>query len=449
MKKIIWAVICLIHYSHTHAQIYKIPITPLLRHLYYSKNDICSISNTSLESFLPEFNNKYKSYQKLIKTKSGLYIMIDGTGKVFRAIEIDNNFISFSRIDITRYFGNTFYSIDFAYHDTLFSFGGYGFWHMNGQLRRFNTDKEWSIEKVYKIRHTIDFIYNYISKKNKLFYIEQPINDEETFFQKTEYTALEFDIKKKKNNVLGQVNNNIKLGLNIMIDLPNLNGTLINSDRDFLLLDMEHNKVLKLKNKKIIEALIDKSGTTIQNTFEEGNRIYFTNYPDTNLKSIPISINDFKEEPYNIYEDSIQSNSKIIIGIGILIILYVVLKRRRNKINLQKHELIKIDDPYSNDFTLIEKTLIEKLIEKSKNGSYFTVDDINNYLGTKKKAIEVQKSIRTESINRINHKFKINCDSNATLIQRVRSIDDARFMNYKISEDNIVSYSKYLKKNSR
>ncbi len=454
MKKIIWAFAGLILSTQIYSQSYKIPVTPLLRHLYFSKNDINSISNTSQESFLPEFNNKNKSYQKLVKTKSGLYLTIDGTGKVFKANEINSSYIRFDRIDTTRYFGNTFYSIDFAYNDTLLSFGGYGFWHMNGQLRRFNSTKEWSVEKISNLRHTTNYIHNYIQARHKLYYIEQPINDEETTIKKESYTAIELDLKMKSNEVLGNINSNIKLGFNLMIDLPHLNGTLINSDREFLLLDFEHNKVFKLKNKYLIDGLLDKSGTTLQNTFEENGRIYYTNFPDTSLKSISVTIKDFDVEPYSLYEQPFENRPYFIIVISLLLIsilttLYLALRRKRNKTNIHKHEVISINDTFSNDFTTIERTLIENLIDKCNNGSYFTVDDINTYLGTKKKPVEIQKTIRTEAINRINHKFNVNCNTNTPLLQRIRSTDDARFMNYIINKPNIELYTKYITNNGR
>jgi hypothetical protein len=450
MKKSYLTLFICILTLQTQSQSYKIPLTPILKHLYFSKNDINSISNTSQESYLPELNNKNKAYQKLVKTKSGLYITVDGTGKVFKATEIDKDFIRFDRIDTTIYFGNTFYSIDFANNDTLLSFGGYGFWHMNGQLRRFNSNKEWSVEKVSNIRHTINFIYNLNTKKQKLYYIEQPIHDEESNTKSDNYNAIEFDLISKTNKILGQVNSNLKLDINTMIDLPSLNGVLINSSRDILLLDFEHNKILKLINKSLIDALLDKSGSSLQNTFEEDGRIFYTNYPDTSLKSIPISINDFVDEPNGFYEQIDQNNyfpigiSIFLISIFTVIILY--FKRKKDKISINKQEVIMMNDPYTNDFNVIEKTLIENLIEKCKSGSYFTVDDINTYLGTKKKPIEVQKSIRTEAINRINHKFNVNCKSDTSLIQRVRSKDDARFMNYIVSNENATLYNSYSKK---
>lgn len=449
MKKMV-LIFCLLHaVTQIHAQSYKIPNSPVLQYLYNSNEHISTISNTDLTIYLPLPNDEHRAIQKLVKTKKGLFITVDGTGKVFKAIQINNNSIRFDRIDSTRHFGNSYWSIDFSYNDTLFSFGGYGFWHTNGQLRRFNSGMEWSIEKVHNIKHVINFIYNYLPKKHKIYYIEQPIHEEETFFQKNGHTAIVFDLEKKENIILGQINPILHLAYNIMIDAPSLNGTIIHSDNGLLLLDFEHNKVFKLKNKNIIEALSQKADLKLQNTFENGGTIYYTNYPDERLNSISISINDFEKEPYNLYESSFDENSNYINGIEILslfillLIIYIIWSKIY-KTNSNKNKYIIVKE--ANEFSSIEATIIEKLIEKSKNESNFTVDDMNTYLGTKNKSIEIQKSIRTEAINRINHKFNENCNINTSLIQRVRSPNDARYMNYLISNDNAKIYLKYISK---
>ena len=65
---------------------------------------------------------------------------------------------------------------------------------------------------------------------------------------------------------------------------------------------------------------------------------------------------------------------------------------------------------------------------------------MNQCLGIKRKTIEIQKKIRTESINRINHKFNVVYDKETVFIERVRSVEDRRFFNYLISQENIKTY---------
>lgn len=89
-----------------------------------------------------------------------------------------------------------------------------------------------------------------------------------------------------------------------------------------------------------------------------------------------------------------------------------------------------------------EKTLIQHIIEKSKNQQFFTVAELNLHLGVKNKSIEIQKKIRTEAIIRINHKFNVNFNMDTVFIERIRSIEDRRYFNYYINEGNIKTYLK-------
>lgn len=81
----------------------------------------------------------------IVKTKQGLFVLIDGTGRVYR-VQKQENEIDFVRIDSTHYTGYNFGAYGFAIHDTLFSLGGYGFWRHNGHLRYFKGAQQgWEI----------------------------------------------------------------------------------------------------------------------------------------------------------------------------------------------------------------------------------------------------------------------------------------------------------------
>jgi len=82
------------------------------------------------------------------------------------------------------------------------------------------------------------------------------------------------------------------------------------------------------------------------------------------------------------------------------------------------------------------------LIALSTINSFLTANELNSCLGIKKKTIEIQKRVRTEAINRINHKFNINHNLEIIFIERVRSNDDRRFFNYIINKTNSDIYLK-------
>jgi len=432
------------------AQSITISTNPTLTYLYNSKNDIGTINNTvGLDLFSLKVGNNKAKY-KLIKNKLGLYVLIDGTGQVYKASNQVKNNITFTRIDSTRFFGNNFESINFSYKETLYSLGGYGFWNRNGQLIHFTPGAEWSIDKINNRYHTIDKFYSYDVNKSKIYYVDFPWNEESTS-KKTVNTALiEFDITKKENRMMGNINPKINLNFTYFkIDLPSLNGILSFYDRAIYLYSFSYNKVYKLINSKITDELISKANSELQTSFEDEGKIYYSFNNDTTLRSFTISMSDFKEEPYTFYiPENTENNNWLIIIICLItfstIIINIRRKQKNKPITIDKNESYTVD-LNSNEFNTIESTLINNLIEKSKIDSYLTVEELNSILGIKKKTIEIQKRVRTEAINRINHKFNINFNLETKFIERTRSVDDKRYFNYIINQENSEIYLKHSK----
>ena len=107
-------------------------------------------------------------------------------------------------------------------------------------------------------------------------------------------------------------------------------------------------------------------------------------------------------------------------------------KRKSSRVN----EDISFYDTKENKFKETELDLIEKIYNRSLEGKSYSVEDINAVLGLSKKSLEIQKKIRTETINRINHRFKIIFNTEDELIERIRLEEDRRFYKYIISEEN-------------
>src|SRR5258708_2684288 len=70
-------------------------------------------------------------HQFLIRNNKGLYMLVDGTGRVYK-VEKKEHEIRFLRVDSTRFFGYNFGFSAFSYRDSIYSFGGYGYWRFNG-----------------------------------------------------------------------------------------------------------------------------------------------------------------------------------------------------------------------------------------------------------------------------------------------------------------------------
>jgi LPXTG-motif cell wall-anchored protein len=207
----------------------------------------------------------------------------------------------------------------------------------------------------------------------------------------------------------------------------------------------EKNEVYKLINPLIKDLFYGNSIIhQVCNSFAIGNKIYYTKIGDSafNVYSFDISMKDFVKEPYPFYESSFNNKPTTYAIGGLLILLiggsifYVIKKRKKTQSNLEYINTLVNKDEDPMEFNLVELDLIKKMIVQTKKGSHFSVDDINSSLGINKKTLEIQKKIRTETINRINHKFKIKYNLNVDLIERIRSEEDRRFYKYIINENN-------------
>ncbi|MFI5360283.1 MAG: hypothetical protein ACHQYO_09585, partial [Halanaerobiales bacterium] len=388
----------------------------------------------------------------LIRDNNGFYIMIGGTGQVYKAVARKDNQISFMRMDSTFYSGYNFGATAFSYKDTLFSFGGYGFWRTNGQLRYYNESTEWNITVINKEYPVVYGTFNYLPVSSKLFYIRRPTINQATSDKFNDYQIIELNINVRKNIPLGKLDNHwirVDLDKHLFINAPSLNGTLVDLNEGLVLVNFSENAVYRSISAKLHNEIFRLSDRLVRNTFEFENKIYFNLYPDTTLYSLPVSINDFAKEPYRLYEplaDNSWWKFLIILGVAIIttsfLIIYAVIKRRvanRNMANGQEGHL----NPAGGNgsaFDAIEAQLINRIIEKSKNNDTLSVAEINSLLGLGKKTPEIQKKIRSERINRINHKFKERFNTDHNFIQSTRSAEDKRFFNYFINPDNIEKY---------
>jgi hypothetical protein len=447
MKKITHLLIGVLISAHSFAQSYTIPKNPALEYLYNTNNEIPTISNVdNLFFFKPNLKNWNTGFS-LIKNKNGLFALLNGTGQVYKASRLDQKNISFTRIDSTMFFGYNFNSINFSYDGIINSFGGYGFWYLNGHLRRFKPGGEWVIEKINKTYGTLNQFYCYQPKLSKIYYVEFMWNEDATENKTKHNSVIEFDIKKRENKLLGKVNPRINLGMNFTLQIPSLNGTIGYNKSEMLLFNFSSNKVYKLINKNIKDELTSLVNLQLTFTFEDEGKLYYSFDKDTTLRSLSISIKDFKEEPYPLYISDFDENIIWIVVLIIILILsttLIIVYIKRRKIN-NPNAASFIEEQYSvdltsNEFNTIENSIINKLIEKSNQKSHLTVDELNSYLGIKKKTIEIQKRVRTEAINRINHKFNIKFNIESTFIERTRSIEDRRYFNYIINKENATIY---------
>ena len=433
----------------------------LLEFLYKTQAKIESItSQSNVNQFIPQSDPHLSVYnQVILKNSTGLYILIDGTGRVYRASGLKGKDVVFQRMDSTHFYGYNGSAIIFSHSDSIFSFGGGGFWRHSGHLRYYSPmTHEWNIKttNIEVPAHEIFHYYN--SAEKNLFYLQVPFRDYATGKEYSDYLMYSLDLKTRINTQLGRLNKNltaITVPTKLYVNVPFLNGSLISfSAFTQYFVSVQQNKVYKVADDRIPDAFHGKSDQTFpKNLFAKGDTIYYTSSTDSayKLHSFRISTKDFVEEPYPLYEpvDELM-NTKYVLGGSVVLLLaagiFLYLKpKRTNHVEVDEPEIIVID-PEEDElkFNTIELSLIQQLLDASKMKKQFSVEDINTALGLGRKSLEVQKKGRTETINRINHKFKVIYKSSTDLIERVRLKEDKRFYHYIINQENATMLNKEM-----
>ena len=431
----------------SYSQTYWTPKTPFLDFLYKLKRPIPDIFQINRDGYIPIIGYDLVN-QKLIKTKNNIYIIVEGTGQVYRATDTTKDSIAFTRIDKTKMDGYNCDAIWFAYRDTIFSYGGYGFWRYNGQLRYFRDTSEWFLTRLNKEFEISSKLYFY-SEKNQSIYSLVATKATEVVYDNhpKEPNIVKLDLVNKRSEILGKISLTMSFTKSYKVSLQSLNLLMVDLADEAYLLDFENNLVYKnFRNNEKYEPFVflDLPGIKSNVFFELDNKMYYLHDLKDSLHSFEVSMNDFKKEPYPIYSRPISWETYTIIAFILVILislLYFILKRKskRKELNSSSEQ----EQNNQNGFTALEIELIYSIVYKSNKNLPTSVEELNTILGISKKPLEYQKRIRTETITQINSKFKELYQQESDLIERTRGEEDKRFFNYIIRNENIKIIEKW------
>lgn len=391
----------------------------------------------------------------LVKNNNALYLLVERTGRVFQIQKHSKEYVQLMRVDSTHFYGYNGSAILFSYNDTIFSFGGDGFWKKNGQLRYFSfSTHEWEILPINIEIPTTNFLFYFNDKKHMLYYTVMPYIDPATNENHQEAKIYKLDLTTRKNTKLGNMSGQLlKLfsGRDILdysiVSLNQFESLLVNLNIDNqYIFSFENNSVYKINNHVLRNTFYGNSERKVPIfQFSKQNQIYFTRLFDStfSIDSIKFELKDLMKEPYPLYETPTEINSK---GYAVLLTLILLsaagifyYKKSKGTFfgSVETEKVLNVEDEGDTlKFNAIEHELIQKMIEAARSKKQFSVENINVSLGLGKKSLEIQKKGRTEAINRINHKFKVIYDVKVDLIERIRSEEDRRFYKYTISEEH-------------
>jgi len=388
--------------------------------------------------------------QLLIKTDSSLFLSFAGSGRVYLLSGQNDSTYVFSRLDQTENINYNLGANYFSYKEQLYSFGGYGFWKTNGNLKLFNTkDKQWDIvplsEEIIAQYYPLEASW-FNSSSGKFYVPLQSIVN--AGISGTEYVkgkvipySYELDINAKQWKKLGKTNHQlIEIITNGQLSFRLQKGLIILYYDKTYFLDFTKNK-LYISNYGFFNQSLSRKGYG-DFVYESDGYLYSYNYASKATDSLKIDYNIFKDTGLAIWEPVYNFSIYFIVFFLLLIIATIIIY---SKIKLKKKtDFTQQEKNFRIQFTDTEIALITLLIEKVKLNERATINDVNYVLGLKHKNTGLQKKVRSDTFNSINDKFRYISKTDEPLIQSIRSEDDKRYFEYFIYTNHISLITDYL-----
>jgi len=414
--------------------------------------------------------------QELLKTKDGLFLFVNGSGRLYQLCDRDTG-IQLQRIDSTFYSGYNLGSFAFVYHDSIYSIGGYGIWRINGQLRVYvpqahswdviplneevpvmtqeeHHDMLWYNEQDAKLYVGYSIVRNQAIKHAAL---------NETSF---DYTVRFLDLKTKDWHIAGALDNYFKDKVALLRNIAFTPwGQLVTLGDKLLIIDYANNRLLRIleASENAIRPILFQHPTT--NLFYcIDSTLYFGNIAENRMHSLQLHSYDFADAGIPVY--TMPASPVIIIvkwiaGIAVALVLLFVLWRKKKRSVLQRSVDIHNDTPdevaVNNEeeiepnnggvvavatvakpivsFEEKELRLLQVMINNSHAGKPTTIEEVNMVLGLAKINYYAQKNQRSLTINSINHKYARWQQTNEKLIESKPAEADKRSRIYCIAPD--------------
>lgn len=378
--------------------------------------------------------------------KTERYLLIDCSNQVYR---FSFKSLTLTRIDSTFYRGFNCLSTRFIRKDSLYSFGGYGFWQTNNIQTYFKAgSQEWeSILPLNLPPKAINHGLNaYIANQDVFFSAYNSFHSDAQNIGKSEYDedAFMYSFQTKTWKNLGAVTN-----LKVIEILTKKEKTPIIWTGKYFLLEYKEDAVIKfllidpIKNLVLVWQDNQKVfGSQIAKTIEENpfalycwhDTLYFVNETE-NVKPLirhKIAIQTMlKEATYDgsLYGAFGEWYWLLAFALGIMLIGFISMRFKRKEVNLS----VNTSQP---EALIIFNEIEEKVIAVLKanvEGLGVDSNQINELLQINDKLPDNQRKIRNDFIKTLNQKL-IEVYQVEEAIIRKPSVHDKRYYYYQLSK---------------
>ena len=437
-------------------------------------SDSVNSLNIKLNSSLFNFGLDTKNFKHIALIKKGKDVWIQplGSGRLFK-VEKNKTSYSLQRIDSTLHSGVNYQAFTFQLNDTIFQYGGSGFWHMRGIMTYFSPQThEWELYPSNAIVNGYDDFDNIIKYKvdtrtNKLYATKSLAysNMPRDFSLNNIDSCFEFDFHKNTWTNLGATNPAlIKTLESATYYNYNVNEILVFQNYlDYYWIDFSKNEFGKVKSNS--NERMKQAWLSLYNTKETYDGFQF-NLGNTAYLVKILSGNKLSYSTYTINADDLDRSSVqnvykienpllhfifnkalpfftpsvsivILISFGLFFIVY-----RQRKKRVPKEVTARLNYNFYHSLSIIEKELLQVLYKNHQKGESISTKVINKIIGVQNKDVLTQNKSRSDHFLKINQKYKLSTQQQLPLIVKTRDSIDKRQYNYGLEP----SYLVYLEK---
>ena len=341
---------------------------------------------------LPQYTLAYEMYQNelhinghLFSTQGGLKAVFPGTGKVF---QLDTVAGVVTRVDETYNHGYNFDSYQFLRKDTVYSFGGYGFWMQNNLMTFFSdVRKEWSLYSRAPFYVTMPDL------DSRRYHIANYDNVNDVLFVLCLGKVYGFDFEKRSWKNYGQVNEEFNDELRYMVHQLSDSTCMLMTGLKTYWLYPAGNEVadITMKNGANLSGNSAPLGFACAYSVQDGMLIpkhsdkvalgYYFDYAEPRIPAAK-SIRPLYIEDNGSYQSLLFASFGLFSLLGIL--ATVIIRRR-----------------YLKRRGAIFDTIQWEVLERSSN-AVLSTEDFNDLLGLHEVSWEVQRRKRSEFIKQLN-----------------------------------------------
>jgi hypothetical protein len=414
-------------------------------------------------------DNELFTNSTIIKKGKQVYIQPQGTGRVYQAIQ-SNGQIQVNRIDKTIHSGVNFFAQNFFIKDTLFQYGGLGFWQIRGILTYFSPQtKQWELIQTNRavpayFNNLRDIVMHYsdassapkLYVSNSYYYPNYPSSFESVPVD----SCYEFNFHNRKWRTLGKLNPAFKkIAENKharTIEIHHKDLVIYESQLEFYWVNFEKNQAGQVNTKEsdqLRQAWLafynnNKTKKEVQFQFNLNDVLYFAKINEQNdleWSTIKLHFEETAKDgiiPVYLTNDGILNRvlslfktytSQVYLSIlGIILAGFLGVKFFRKK-RMPKEVVTILYQNFFSSLSIIEKELLEALLRNNLKGEELSTKNINKIIGVQQKDTLTQNKSRSDHFIKMNQKFKMATQQTEPLIIKNRDKGDKRQFNYDLN----------------